>query len=226
MERSKLFEDVLRKLYSQGVLEDLILIGSWSLYLYKKHFKDNALVPLKRTLDIDFLIPNPPKIRHKVDVEALLNELGFDPVHNMMNHLTKYVHPALTIEFLMNQKGRGEIDVCKVNDLSVTAVQLRYLSLLEDNLIKVNYEGMLIQVAEPSAFTLHKYIVSGRRLKEEKAVKDLATAKEMTDFLLTLPDERRKLQEIFTGLPKGWKKSIIDVVKLEHKELFSLLNET
>ncbi len=223
MERSKLFLDVLKKFDSYGLLEDLILIGSWSLYIYKEYFKNYAQIPIKRTLDIDFLIHNPPKIKHKVDVENILNELGFDPVYNMMSHLTKYVHPALTIEFLMNQKGRGEIDVCKVKDLSITAVQLRYLSLLEDNLIKVKYENLQVQVAEPSAFTLHKYIVTGRRLKEEKAIKDLVTAKEMTDFLLTIDEETEKMQKIFKSIPTGWKKSIIEVVKKEHKELYDLL---
>ncbi|MBN2546073.1 MAG: hypothetical protein JXB50_09775 [Spirochaetes bacterium] len=223
MERSKLFIDVLKKLDAYGLLEDLILIGSWSLYIYKKYFKDNALIPVKRTLDIDFLIPNPPKIKHKIDVENILNELGFDPVHNMMNHFTKYVHPELTVEFLMNQKGRGEIDVCKVKELSVTAIQLRYLSLLETNLIKIEYEGMQVQTAEPSAFTLHKYIVSGRRLKEEKAIKDLETAKEMSNFLLTIEEEKEKMKNIFKSLPEGWKKSIIEVVKEEHKELHEFL---
>ena len=80
------------------------------------------MIPLKRTLDIDFLIPNPPKIKHKVDVGNILDRLGFDPVHNFINNLTKYSHPELQIKFLMNQKGRGENDIVKVKDLSVTAI--------------------------------------------------------------------------------------------------------
>lgn len=225
MERFSLFLKVLKKLGSYGLLEDLILIGGWSLYIYKEYFKNNVLLPLKRTLDIDFLIPNPTKIKHKVDVDNILNELGFDTDYNMMNHLTRYVHPALTIEFLMDQKGRGDIDVCKIMDLSITAVQLRYLSLLENNSIKVNYKGMMIQVPEPVAFTLHKYIISKRRAKEKKAKKDLVTAKEMTDFLLTIEDQREKLKEIFNGISKGWRKTIIKIVKEEHKGLYNFFSE-
>ena len=40
---------------------------------------DNAPeIPLLRTLDIDFLVPNPSNFKTKVDVSELLNLLRFD----------------------------------------------------------------------------------------------------------------------------------------------------
>jgi len=123
----------------------------------------------------------------------------------------------------MNQKGKGNDDFYEVRALSVKAVQLRYLGLLENNSIKVKFHDLFLNIPEPAAFTLHKYIISGRRKNKIKAEKDLETAKEMSDFLLTQEEERIKIIRIFKSLPAGWKKSIFDAVKQEHEELFELL---
>ncbi len=223
MERNKLFLQVLYKLNEKELLNDLILIGGWCLSVYKEYFNNSEKVPIKRTLDIDFLIPIPPKLKHKANPVEILKELDFRIQYNRINNFTKFVHPDLEIEFLMNQKGSGINNFYEVKELSVTAVQLRYLSLLENNTIKIKYHDIIIKVPEPSAFTLHKYIVSGRRKKEEKANKDLYTAKEMTDFLLELNKEKEKIKNIFFKLNKSWQKTIIEILKDEHRELYEFL---
>lgn len=85
MEESKQFDiflSVLRKFQSCGVLEEIMLIGSWCLYFYRMEFSKPDVVPAVRTLDADFLIPNPRKLSKDVDVPDLLKEMGFVPTYN------------------------------------------------------------------------------------------------------------------------------------------------
>ena len=125
MQRNKLFLQVLKKLDEKELLNELILIGSWCLTVYKDFFNNSYKIPVKRTLDIDFLIPNPPKLKHSVNIVTLLKDLDFRIKYNRIDNFTKLVHPDLEIEFLMNQKGRGITDIYEVKQLSITAIQLR-----------------------------------------------------------------------------------------------------
>lgn len=223
MENKKLFLEVLKKLNENQLLEDIILIGSWCLHIYKQYFNDDTQIPTKRTVDIDLLVKNPPKIKHKVNVEEILKELDFRISYNATNDFTKFVHPDLEVEFLMNQKGSGINDYYDVKELGVKAVQLRYLDFLEKNIINVLYEGMTIRIPEPSAFTLHKFIVSKRRLKPEKAKKDLETALALSDYLLKNEKEKEKLKIIFNSAVKKWQKTLLEIIKSEHSELYDYL---
>ncbi|OHD75333.1 MAG: hypothetical protein A2355_03405 [Spirochaetes bacterium RIFOXYB1_FULL_32_8] len=210
----------MKKLNSADLLDELILIGGWCLYVYSECFEDSEEVPVKRTTDIDFLIPNPPKLKHKANVVELLKDLDFSVEHNFSNNFNKFVHPDLEVEFLMNLKGRGEKDIIDIKDLSVTAILLRYLSILESNVMCVSYNGLFLQVPEPAAYTLHKYIVSERRKNEIKAVKDMETAKDMTRFLLKHDDQRIKLKYIFNNFSNGWQKTLLKILEKEQLELF------
>jgi hypothetical protein len=75
----ELCREILKRFNKAGILDDLILIGSWCVYFYEDYFsgiahmKSTAL----KTRDIDFLIDNPAKIRHKVNIPELLKDLGF-----------------------------------------------------------------------------------------------------------------------------------------------------
>ena len=70
--KSNLFLNTLKVLEKAGVLEDIILIGSWCHYFYRVYFSNAQEIPLLRTLDIDFLIPNPPKIHKDVNIPEIL----------------------------------------------------------------------------------------------------------------------------------------------------------
>lgn len=224
-EEKKLFLTILEGLHRENLLNDFILIGSWALHIYKTYFDGNAHIPIKRTLDVDFLIPNPPHASHKVDVDTLLKQLGFDALTNPTGTLIKYVHPDLSVEFLMNQKGKGLEDVCTVEEFHVTAVRFRYLSILETPILKVEYKGMVVQVPAPTAYTMHKFIIAERRPNPKKAAKDLETAKELSAYLLTQAEARKNYIELFQGYPRKWQKTILSVTQKECIELFHLLSD-
>lgn len=50
--------NVLRKLEEAGVLQNLVLVGSWCLVAYRDYFRDVGAVPAVRTRDMDFLVPS------------------------------------------------------------------------------------------------------------------------------------------------------------------------
>lgn len=69
--------EVLRRINKVGVLNKIIIIGSWCIYFYKSYFSDVDYSSSIRTRDIDFLVPIPAKFRKKVDIPELLKDLGF-----------------------------------------------------------------------------------------------------------------------------------------------------
>ena len=62
-EQYKLLSSVLKELMNAGVLKELVLAGSWCQYYYRILFDEAPEIPLIRTTDIDFLVPNPQKIK-------------------------------------------------------------------------------------------------------------------------------------------------------------------
>ena len=72
-----LCEEVLRRLHGAGVLQDLVVTGSWCVLFYRAYFDRKAFTPTIRTRDIDFAVPVPPRFDKKVDVADLLDGLGF-----------------------------------------------------------------------------------------------------------------------------------------------------
>ena len=76
---AKKAKDVLATLHNSGVLQDLILVGSWCCHFYISYFGRKYYTPLIKTLDIDLLIPNAKKLpKGKIDIGALLEEKDFD----------------------------------------------------------------------------------------------------------------------------------------------------
>ena len=106
-EKYKLLSIVLRRLQDASVLSCLILVGSWCQYYYRILFDNTPDIPLIRTTDIDFLVPNPPKTKKNIDIGQLLNSLGFDNDFDYSTGIIKYVHPDLEIQFITPERGRG-----------------------------------------------------------------------------------------------------------------------
>ncbi|MBN1550652.1 hypothetical protein JW979_04250 [bacterium] len=74
---SELGLNILKTLHNEGVLNEIMLVGSWCLPVYKQYFNDSPFIPLLRTTDIDFMICNPSRLNIRVDVPRILGSLGF-----------------------------------------------------------------------------------------------------------------------------------------------------
>lgn len=225
MERKfNLFFAVLKELQKEGVLNKLILIGSWCHYFYRRYFNNAPEIPAVRTLDIDFLVPNPHRIRKEVNIPEILEKLDFRPMHSYTTGYTKYVHPELELEFLTPDLGKGRGNQpYKINNLHIQAQGLRFLNLLQAHVIKISYKKIVVQIPEPAAYVLHKFIIFERRRKRGKRERDLQSAINIGEFLLHNEEQKTKIYKIFSSLPESWKKRIKNNLKSNSQDLYSIL---
>jgi len=205
-------------------LKELVLIGSWCQYFYRIYFDHPPEIPAVRTLDLDFLVPYPGKLIRDVDVGALLTGIGFEPQIDYPSSLKRFQHPDLLVEFLVPRRGRGTDTPCEVKKLHVNAQGLRFLNLLSEHTITMKSGGIAVRLPQPAAYVLHKFIVGRRRDEEEKASRDLSAAKEIGEFLLSRPDEQRKLKGIFETLPKKWRGTILSSARPVSPKLYHFIS--
>ena len=219
-----MFDKILTTFHHTGILKNIILLGSWCLVIYRAYFDNAPEIPLLRTTDIDFMVPNPPIISTKYDVTKILNEFGFDETFSIVNGYSKFTHPELEVEFITPEFGKGKNKPYIIKSLNISAQGLRYIGLVQNNTITVDYKNISVTVPEPCAFILIKYLASSKRLKIAKKKKDILTANQLSEFLLEIPTQKNKLVELFASIPGSWKKSILHIVKLEFKQLYDLFN--
>ena len=221
-----LFFLILRRLDEVGVLQDIVLIGSWVLPIYRHYFGDDSRVPVLRTTDIDLLIPRPPRMRGKIDIPAVLSDIGLEPAWSPTGDHCKYVHPDIEVEFLTPEFGRGDVRSIDIPNLKIRAQPLRYLGLAADNTILVTFHGLDVRVPLPEAFLLLKLLVIPKRSKRDKAAKDRQTARELGDFMLTDNTRTAAIVTLFETLPGGWKKTILAVTADGRPSLNKLLADS
>lgn len=222
-EKYKLLFAVLQRLQEKSVLDGLVIVGSWCQYYYRILF-DNALeIPLIRTMDIDFLVPNPSKFETSVDVSDLLNALGFDSDFDYSTGLVKYVHPDLEIQFLTPALGRVKDMPYEIKHLNINAEGLTYMKMLQDYKFSMTHDGITVWLPEPEAFCLHKLLISQKRKNPAKKEKDLMAAISIGEFCLEYENHRDRLKSIYDHMPKKWQKAVSGILKESSVEMFSFL---
>lgn len=227
MEKSQLdlCHKVLKKLFHAGVLDGVIIIGSWALYFYRFYFKGNEYIPDIRTRDIDFLVPLPPKFKHKTDIPGKLQELGFIINFKGEGGYIRLDHPELIVEFLIPEIGKGHEKPYPLPDLALNAQPLRFLSFLSEHSITVKYEDMNLKLPNPIAYVLHKLIIFGRRKSKDKADKDRTQAINLLNFIIQNGGNRKEIKTIFGTMHKKWQKTVLNnLEKLGEKELGRVVN--
>lgn len=209
MENSEsLFLKIIGKLDAGKVLQDIVLIGSWVLPIYRTYFDNDPEIPILRTTDVDFLLGMPPNIQNTFDIPAALSEIGFENAWSLQGDFCKYVHPNLEVEFLIPEHGRGTGRSVSIPSLNINAQPLRFLSFAYKRSICISYWGYNIRVPEPEVFVLLKLLILPRRKDDAKRIKDAYTARTLGEFLLKRIDRRAYMQNLFNDLPKGWQKTI------------------
>lgn len=226
--QSELCFEILRRFHKEGILDDLILIGSWCVYFYKEYFSNVPYIEQAtiRTRDVDFLVDKPAKIKHSVNVPELLKDLGFVTIFKGREGYLKLDHPDLMLEFLVPERGKGTSKPVPLTKLGMNAVALRFLSLLSENVIKIKVENFNISLPHPANFALHKLIIFQRRFKEDKAIKDRNAAVEILRALIN-KSESVTIKHIFNSLIPKWQKKIIKGLRdMKEKEILKILIET
>ena len=177
--------DILKRLADAGVLEGVLLIGSWCAGFYKEYFKDPEYNPRIRTRDIDFLLPIRPRFKSKVDLEELLGPLGFEMEFYGKGYM-KLESDELALEFLIPEVGPHKEKPHEVPALKFNAQPMRHMSTLWRSPVRVNIDGIDVILPHPADFCVQKLVIAGRRkgASREKGEKDRQTAFEVLDSLL------------------------------------------
>ncbi|KAF0145982.1 MAG: hypothetical protein FD156_350 [Nitrospirae bacterium] len=75
----------------------------------------------------------------------------------------------------------------------------------------------------PAAFALHKLIISARRTKEEKLLKDRKEAFAVLTALVRKGD-KGEIKSMLDGMPSRWRKRVIDVLtETDNIEIMKIL---
>ncbi len=219
MEKSQysLCLEVLRRLESDGVLSDVILIGSWCMVFYKKYFSGYDYAPSIRTRDIDFFVPKPRVMRATTNLPEAMKDLGFIKGFRGREGYIILEHPELSIEFLVAEKGKGTDKPVLLPQLKMNAQALRFMELLAENTIQVNADGILVTVPHPANFALHKLIVAHRRRDKNKSTRDREAATLVLKNLVR-KKEQNIFINVFNSVPKKWKQTIILELKIANED--------
>lgn len=203
---------ILKVFSDNGLFEEGVeLIGSWCFQLYQKHLGAPRFPLL--TQDIDFLIPNPFRGQEHKDFLDQLSALGFS--HSFRKDGSLYLWTAdFKIEFITPNKGRGVDSAIFVKQLGLRAIPLRFVNFLLEDPITIKEGEIKVRVPKPVNFCLHKLIISSRRRKKEKLLKDLQHAVSVS--VIVPPGE---MLSTFKSLPRNWQKTIAGVLATAGEKL-------
>ena len=199
---AKKAKEVLKLLQEEGLLQDLILIGSWCCHFYISYFGGENYRPTIQTVDMDWLIPDPRRIKSKpIDLPALLQKLDFDSELDRYGW-QRFLHPELRVEFLIPRYGPTTDDPRNITQFKINAMPLRHTNVLTTHTIKIKEDGLLLKLPHPLSFALHKLFICTRRKDKGKAIRD----KEMALRILTAAQTTKKVGDINTILDSFTKK--------------------
>jgi len=219
--------EILRRFHKANILNDFVLIGSWCMVFYKDYFVSIPFInhTTLRTRDMDFLISMPNKIKQVVDIPILLKDLGFVTSFRGSRGYIKLDHPDLILEFLVPAKGKDSDKPYSVPKLGINAEALRFLDFLSENTIRVEVEDFYLNLPHPANFALQKLIISHRRTKEDKAIKDRNIALEILKALIN-KGEVNIIRQIFRSMPGKWQTKIIrGLEETNEKEILGIFKK-
>lgn len=185
----EILTEVLERFHEKGILDRLTLIGSWCIYFYNIHFKEKVSSSELRTRDSDFLVSKYEKFPQKVDIPALLEDLGFIVELRGQNGFMTLQHPELFVEFLVPETGSETDKPFTIPSLSVKANKLNHLQMLLRDPITVKYHHLNIRVPNPADFAIHKLIISEIRKNKDKRKKDFLQGSDIYRYLISNGDQ-------------------------------------
>jgi hypothetical protein len=204
-------KELLSALANAGLWEaGAEVVGSWCFRIYQAHL-GVSVYPL-RTDDLDVLIPIPWRGR-PVDLSELLRGLGFNE-RITPDGSTVYHRPGIRVEFLSAARGRATEEAKPATGLGVRSQALRFMDLLLDNPLQIKLmAGVTVTVPSPSAFMLHKLLISSRRTKAHKRTKDAAHAIAVARYVLTDAEQKDALAATWRELLPSWRSRVFKAIQ-------------
>jgi len=219
------FYEVLHSFEEEGILEHLVLVGSWCEVIYQEGNLMEGFRATTRTYDLDFLIRNRfKKIKPPFDVPNTLKSLGFEVDHQWPSGFEKYDYfgedsVALYVEFLVAEIGRGSQEPVQFDQFGVKATSLKSLDLLSNYTITITVDNVSVNVPAPGAYVIQKMIINSER-SPEKQEKDSRAVEEVLYFIKQSEELTRELSVIYNDLTKKQQKKVTSFCDQLHIDLF------
>lgn len=200
--------DIIKTLNQTGLLDHLILIGSWAMFFYKEIFPN--FTPTIRTTDLDFFVPYiKTSIENKSTIKAL-KEIRYEVVSDTLTNRTTFISPdGFELEFLTHLN-RKRLDSIKIGNTDIYAESLSHLDIFATSYIEVKYKGIKIKIASPASFVLQKLLINDRR-DDNKKQKDLDSVRLVLSYIRTSPSHERELYKVLSELGKKQRNRILKV---------------
>jgi len=186
----------------EGILDKIMLVGSWCVLLYEDYFKGKSILPVLRTRDLEFLFPVPLRLDRKTDLYDLLKDLGFVLDYKGEQGYIIFQHPDLILEFLVPARGRDPGKPFPLDQLGINAQALRFMDALARNPIQMLFDDVKVTLPHPVDFALHKLLIAGRRKEGTKAEKDRAQAIALLTALID-SGETETIHTVLDAMPKS-----------------------
>lgn len=204
----KMLNVILNDLNDEGLLKDLILIGSWVEFLYEENNIIEGFSATTKTTDIDFLVPNIHKPRKKVSLPKILKEKGYELKTERLSKVNKFIKDEFEIEFLARQIGKPSNQE-KVPSLGIKVETLKHMNVINKNVITVLHNNIKVIVPSPEAFVIGKMIINKDR-SEEKKEKDNISINNMLITMMDIDKSMKELNRIYNEDTTKKEKKYID----------------
>ena len=197
-----------------GLLQHVMIIGSWAEYLYPSLFTTD-FIPNLKTRDVDFFYRNINIPKEKINIIQKLKEIGY--VYDEVDGISRfYKGDLLELEFLTRILGAGTEGRMEIKPLGITSEGLRVINILSDYAREVEKQGSdgkayTITVPEPSAYVIQKILTNPVREPAEKKAKDIAAVKELLYHIEKSAEHKTKLKEVYLKLSAKQLKTVKQV---------------
>ena len=215
MSQKGTFWEIIEIFEQKGILEHVMLIGSWAEFIYQESGYFNNFQANLRTRDVDWLIKNIRRPPNKINLIEIMEEKGFITEVDYINGVHKFYKGSdLEVEFLVGEKGKGQMKSYQIDPFGIKAVGLRNMNILLDNETTMFCNGFDIKVPTPEAYILHKMVINeDRKDKQEKdssAILNMFFHMEQSDRVMQI------LKNTFDSLTKKQQQKVRDFNQ-EHK---------
>lgn len=201
----------------------MIIIGSWTVFFYRHHFKEAEVISPLRTRDIDIDVSQLKKAKTTAIIPDLMKEIGFEIIFHgdgsiSLTNDKVYDESGKTLpfgmDFLVPEIGKESDKPIKIPGFGITAQPLRYIDLLEKEIITVDYKGLQVKVSHPAYFGILKLITSQVRkgITNEKVARDIRQGLEVL-YMAKKLGYTQKVKDIISGMTKKRKRYIEQAFK-------------
>ena len=165
---------------------------------------------------MDFLYPNLRKPNEKVALTEVLKSNGFISDTDGFG-FTRYHHGNdIELEFLASERGSGQTKPYRIEPLGIMVEGLR-LSLLIEESIEIEAEGLVVSVPGPWAYVSHKLSINS--LRGNKATKDMEAIRILLDYFDGDEYFAGNLKKCYAGLTKKQRVAVDETCKANFVKL-------